>query len=127
MAHRVLWQVAVTGSQVVGKAFVEAYKQASSASVKASANAAAKKNVGGVSLGEARKILGIDDADVDLAEAKKKYDFLFEANSKEKSGSFYLQSKVYRALERIKAEFGEEELAAKVKDAAKKGEKEAEK
>lgn len=126
MAHRIFWQVAVTGSQVVGKAFVEAFRQASSASVKASA-AAAANNVGGVSLGEARKILGIENGEIDLAEAKKKYDFLFAANSKEKSGSFYLQSKVYRALERIKAEVGEEQYNATIKEIEAKENKEAEK
>lgn len=88
----------------MGTAFLEAYRQASSASLKASANAAAQKNVGGVGLGEARKILGIENRPFDMAEAQKKYEFLFEANSKEKSGSFYLQSKVYRAMERLKAE-----------------------
>lgn len=104
MAHRILWNVVVTGTQVFSKAFVEAYKQATSASVKASAKAARQKNVGGISLEEARKILGIDSGPLDLTQAKTKYDFLFNANSKEKSGSFYLQSKVYRAMERIKAE-----------------------
>lgn len=112
MAHRIIWNVVITGSQVVGKAFMEAYKQASSASVKASASATAQKNVGGIGLGEARKILGIENGELNMSEAKKKYDFLFEANSKEKSGSFYLQSKVYRAMERIKAEMAE---ASKVK------------
>jgi len=116
MAHRILWNVAVTGSQVVGKAFMEAYKQANSASVKAAATAASQKNVGGLGLGEARKILGVDSGDLDLEEAKKKYEFLFNANSKEKSGSFYLQSKVYRAMERIKAEVGEPLDGEKKKD-----------
>lgn len=107
MAHRILWNVVVTGTQVFSKAFVEAYKQATSASVKASASAARQKNVGGVSLDEAKKILGIESSSpIDQELAKKKYDFLFDVNSKEKSGSFYLQSKVYRAMERIKAEGG---------------------
>lgn len=41
---------------------------------------------------------------MDLGAAQKKYDHLFEVNSKEKGGSFYLQSKVYRAMERLKYE-----------------------
>lgn len=97
-------QVFVTGSQVVGKAFMEAYRQASSASVKASAAAASRQNLGGVELNEARKILGMESGPLSVEEAQKKYDYLFDANSKEKSGSFYLQSKVYRAMERIKGE-----------------------
>lgn len=119
MAHRILWQVFVTGSQVVGKAFMEAYRQASSASVKASADVAAHKNVGGLGLSEARKILGIEDGALNMSDAQKKYDFLFDANSKEKSGSFYLQSKVYRAMERIRAELGEETAKANAKQGAK--------
>lgn len=97
-------QVFVTGSQVVGKAFMEAYRQASSASLRASATAAAREKTGGVSLSEARKILGIEDGSLDLEQAQKKYDYLFDANSREKSGSFYLQSKVYRAMECVKYE-----------------------
>lgn len=100
-------QVFVTGSQVVGKAFMEAYRQASSASVKASAAAASRQQYGGIDLGEARKILGVENSQLNLEEAQKKYDYLFDANSKEKSGSFYLQSKVYRAMERIKGEIEE--------------------
>lgn len=38
----------------------------------------------------------------------QKYDHLFQAN--EKSGSFYLQSKVYRAKERLEQEFKEQGL-----------------
>lgn len=104
MAHRILWNVVVTGTQVFSRAFVEAYKQATSASVKASAQAARQKNVGGLSLDEARKILGVESGPLDPVQVRKKYEFLFDANSKEKSGSFYLQSKVFRAMERINAE-----------------------
>lgn len=114
-------QVVVTGSQVVGKAFMEAYRQASSASVRASATAAAREKSGGVTLSEARKILGIEDGTLDLDSAQQKYDHLFDANSKEKSGSFYLQSKVYRAMECVKYEIQQEEAekaaATKGKDA----------
>lgn len=87
-----------------GKAFAEAYRQASSASVRASASQAARQKTGGIQLDEARKILNVEDGALDLAAAQKKYDHLFEVNSKEKGGSFYLQSKVYRAFERLKYE-----------------------
>lgn len=113
MAYRVFLQVVVTGSQVVSRAFVEAFKQARSASVAATATAAAREKFGGIELGEARKILGLEDGPLNMEGAQKKYDYLFDANSKEKSGSFYLQSKVYRAMERIKYELGELDNAKK--------------
>lgn len=97
-------QVVVTGSQVVGRAFMEAYRQASSASVRATTSAAARERTGGLSLAEARKILGVESGPLELEATQKKYDHLFEVNSKEKGGSFYLQSKVYRAMECIKYE-----------------------
>lgn len=37
-------------------------------------------------------------------EVEKRYKHLFEANEKAKGGSFYIQSKVYRAKERIDEE-----------------------
>ncbi|CDK27607.1 unnamed protein product [Kuraishia capsulata CBS 1993] len=36
---------------------------------------------------------------------EEKYNYLFDINAKEKGGSLYLQSKVFRAMERLKAEF----------------------
>ena len=56
---------------------------------------------------EANQILGIE-AGASWEEILKKYNHLFEAN--EKHGSFYLQSKVYRARERLEAEFKEQGL-----------------
>lgn len=61
---------------------------------------ASKKNQ--LSLEEARKILGVDSS-ASWDEIVEKYHKMFEAN--EKNGSFYLQSKIYRAHERIKDEF----------------------
>lgn len=38
-----------------------------------------------------------------------RFNYLFEVNDKEKGGSFYLQSKVYRAAERLKWELAQRE------------------
>ena len=57
----------------------------------------------GMHLDEARKILNVEK-DTSLEEIKKNYTHLFEANDSTKGGSFYLQSKVVRALERIELE-----------------------
>lgn len=55
-----------------------------------------------MTLEEAQQILNVNK--VDPEEAQKSYDHLFEVNDKAKGGSFYLQSKVFRAKERIDEE-----------------------
>lgn len=59
----------------------------------------------GISLDEAQQILNVTELSEE--EVKKKYEHLFNVNDKSKGGSFYLQSKVFRAKERI-----DQELAA---------------
>ncbi|KAA8908184.1 mitochondrial import inner membrane translocase subunit tim16 [Sphaerosporella brunnea] len=114
MAHRIIAQIVLVGSRVVGRAFVEAYKQAqASAKYQKAAAAAGTSGVilngrGGVTLDEAYKILNLKPeggAAVPSAEAiAERYKTLFERNDPKKGGSFYLQSKVYRARERLEAE-----------------------
>jgi len=53
-------------------------------------------------LEEAKQILNIDQLDAE--KVQKNYEHLFAVNEKAKGGSFYLQSKVYRAKERIDQE-----------------------
>ena len=58
----------------------------------------------GMTLDEAKEILNITDQDFlgpDREKLYKSYEHLFEVNDKSKGGSFYLQSKVVRAKERI--------------------------
>ncbi|ODQ64331.1 protein transporter [Nadsonia fulvescens var. elongata DSM 6958] len=118
MAHRLIVNLVITGSQAFGRAFSEAYKQASTASASAAAANATKQKTGGLTLEEACKILDVESSKLTLDKAQNNYEHLFNVNSKEKSGSFYLQSKVYRALERIKLDL---EPAAKSGPAAGEG------
>lgn len=56
---------------------------------------------------EAKDILNVTDADIygaDFEKLHKNYEHLFQANDKSKGGSFYIQSKVVRAKERIDQE-----------------------
>lgn len=71
----------------------------------------------GISLDEAHKILGIEGklhptmeeiVEV-LFRINEKYDHLFKANDPANGGSFYLQSKVFRAKERIELEMKKDE------------------
>ncbi|KAF7026240.1 hypothetical protein CFC21_044656 [Triticum aestivum] len=100
MAGRLLGQLLVMGGAVVGRAVVQAYRQAI---VNAQRTGAAQEAVNGIRRAskamteqEARQILGISEK-TSWEEIVKKYDTMFEKNAK--SGSFYLQSKVHRAKE----------------------------
>lgn len=105
MAHRLLVNVIFTGASVFGRAFTEAYKQAAKASASAAATGATKaKSVGGIPPEEALKILDIEKKDLTMEEIDKKYEYLFDVNSKEKGNSFYMQSKVYYAMDSLKKE-----------------------
>lgn len=118
MAHRAIVQVIITGARVFGKAFSAAYKQAAAQSVRQGAaqtnrRRTAKEEYGGITLDESCKILNIEPNNSDslnLENINKRFDYLFDVNSKEKGGSFYLQSKIYRAAERLKWELRQREL-----------------
>ncbi|KAK9871952.1 hypothetical protein WA026_015200 [Henosepilachna vigintioctopunctata] len=107
-----LAQIILTGAQVIGRAFARAIKQ----EIEASQEAARRMGNGktrteritnhkvGLSLDEAKQILNVKN--LEKEEVKKRYDALFKANDKTTGcGSFYLQSKVVRAKERIDLEF----------------------
>lgn len=59
----------------------------------------------GITLEEAKQILNISQ--LEPKEIERNYEYLFNINDKSKGGSFYLQSKVYRAKERIDEEIKE--------------------
>ena len=56
--------------------------------------------ISGMTVEEAMKILNIEDIH-DAEKLQASFERLFEMNDKAKGGSFYLQSKVFRAKERI--------------------------
>lgn len=101
-------QIVVLGTQVVGRAFAKALKQEFAASQQAANRAgggpqgAARAAVNakmGITLEEAKQILDVDQLDPE--EVQKKYQHLFNVNEKAKGGSFYIQSKVVSAKERL--------------------------
>ncbi|XP_053695171.1 mitochondrial import inner membrane translocase subunit tim16 [Sabethes cyaneus] len=105
-------QIIVLGTQIVGRAFARALKQEIAASQEAAKRAgggqkgqsrAAANLRTGMTLEEAQQILNISK--LDPQEIQKNYEHLFHVNDKSKGGSFYLQSKVFRAKERIDQEF----------------------
>lgn len=104
-------QIIVLGAQVVGRAFARALKQEIAASQEAAKRAgggpegtrrAAANASTGLTLEEAMQILNLDK--LEKEKVLKNYEHLFQANDKSKGGSFYLQSKIVRAKERIDEE-----------------------
>lgn len=117
MAHRLIVNVVLTGASVFGKAFTEAYKQAAKASAASAAAGPAKAtSVGGIPVDEALKILNIEREQFNKDILQEKYNYLFDVNSKEKGNSFYLQSKVYYAMDTLNKELEYLESIRKDKD-----------
>lgn len=108
-------QIIIAGTQVIGRAFARALKQEYEASQQAAQrlgnaktrNERIANNKIGLSLEEAKQILNVSKLTKD--EVDKKYESLFKANEKSNGGSFYLQSKIVRAKERIELELNSEE------------------
>lgn len=122
MAHRLLVNVLFTGATVFGRAFTEAYKQAAKASAAgAQAGASKSTSVGGIPVDEALKILDIEKKDLNLTKIDEKYEYLFDVNSKEKGNSFYLQSKVYYAMDTLRKELEYLEKLKKEKEGPAEG------
>eukprot|EP00043_Microstomoeca_roanoka_P004147 m.47895 g.47895 ORF g.47895 m.47895 type:complete len:150 (-) comp12356_c2_seq1:183-632(-) len=113
MASRIIAYIVLTATQVFGRAFAQAYREAAAKAGRGggaarAANAAKQQATAataagplvsrksGMSLEEALKVLNITK-ETPKEEMISTYDHLFKANDKEKGGSFYIQSKVYRA------------------------------
>lgn len=126
-AHRIITQVVITGSRVLARAFAEAYKQASASQQYAkqagsSGGSGMANNLAssGLTLDEACKILNVkppQGGKTDMEHVLERFKRLFDQNNPDKGGSFYLQSKILRARERIELE---------VREAAEAAEREAE-
>lgn len=105
---KIIAQLILAGSQVLGRAISRAIRQ----ELEAARNAASKRpqNVPPpiqqheMPLDEAMKILNVEELNPEKIEANYKH--LFEANDRKNGGSFYIQSKVFRAKERLDQELG---------------------
>jgi import inner membrane translocase subunit TIM16 len=129
MAHRIFTQAAVTGARILGTAFREAYKQASASQKYAAAAARSGKHnpltsSSGLTLEEACKILNVPPpkgGKVDMEQVMERFKRMFDANEPKKGGSFYLQSKILRARERIEGEVSQRARAAEEEEMVKEG------
>ncbi|KAK1963928.1 protein transporter [Colletotrichum sublineola] len=133
-AYRLITQVLFVGTRIVGRSFAAAYKQAQASSEYQRAQAkngnaatGAKGNLSsGMTLDEACKILDVEapkDGTQSAANVMERFKKLFDANDPKKGGSFYLQSKILRARERLEKEIGplveKEEVESEVKEGFK--------
>lgn len=120
----------LVGSRVLGRAFAEAYRQA--AATQKYAQQAAKNNPGatnnlassGLTLEEACKILNVkppQGGKANMEDVMDRFRRLFDVNDPKKGGSFYLQSKVLRARERIEMEVREAQRMSEREEELKEG------
>jgi len=104
-----LAQAVIAGVQVVGRAFAKAVRQEIAASQAAAARhgggtqgaaAAAADARGGMTLEEARQVLAVEEGAAKELVVQR-YEKLFFDTDKKNGGNLYLQSKVFRAKERL--------------------------
>lgn len=107
MGLKLIGQIFVLGSRLVGRAFKNALKSDPAAAAGASKTATKKSlslcTSSKMSLEEATQILNTTTA-TPYEETYAKFQRLFTLNDPKKGGSFYLQSKAVRAIERIDIE-----------------------
>ena len=115
---------------MLGRAFVEAYRQASASHkyaqqiAKSNPGAATNLASSGLTLEEACKILNVKPPQAgkaNMEDVMERFKRLFDQNDPNKGGSFYLQSKILRARERIEIEVREAERAAEREREVKDG------
>lgn len=114
-----------------GRAFAEAYKQAQASSQYAKSAAKADGTgaghtlaSSGLTLDEACKILNVKPpmgGKTDMPAVMDRFKKLFDINEPKKGGSFYLQSKILRARERIEMEVRDAERRAAFEKEVKEG------
>ena len=115
-AHKFVVTAFLTGSRILGRSFLAAYKQAQAASAyqratcKTTGGASGRASLAsGMTLDEACRVLNVKPptgGQANMEEVLERYKRLFDANDPQKGGSFYLQSKIVRAKERFEREIG---------------------
>jgi import inner membrane translocase subunit TIM16 len=108
---RMLVNIAVMSASVFSRAFVAAYHQALQNAKQGGGQAAkaAARTYGGMPADEALKVLNMQKVDLkNPTRIMEQFDKYFAQNEPAKGGSFYLQSKVYRAKECLERAIQEE-------------------
>ena len=131
---KIIAQGVVAGIAVLARALPAAYAAALQNAKKSGADKAAHEAArkGASFLGKSRMakdealmVLNLTEGEATVEAIQKQYDRYFEANKVEKGGSFYLQSKIYRAKELLD-DYVKEKNAENLKDEGGKGDMGAE-
>jgi import inner membrane translocase subunit TIM16 len=100
-------QLLVMVGGIFGRAFMQAFAQAKANAAKGGGAEAAAKTVfrrGEMEVTEAYEILNLEAGETDPQKIQEQFDRYFTANDPKTGGSLYLQSKIYRAKERLDGE-----------------------
>jgi len=125
----------LVGTRVFGRAFAEAWRQAAASSKHARETGSSSSGSGGagmarnlassgLTLDEACRILNVKPpagGKTNMEAVTERFKTLFDKNDPGKGGSFYLQSKILRARERIEMEVREAAEQAELERQAKEG------
>jgi len=117
---KALAQIAVLGISVLARAIPAAYGAALQNAKKngvQGASSAIHHAKGGMRKAEALEILNITEKEYTVEMVQKQFDRYFADNAIEKGGSFYLQSKIYRAKELLDEYEKEKETKEQKKEA----------
>ncbi|TGZ81143.1 protein transporter [Ascodesmis nigricans] len=124
MAQKLILAAAAFGTRVLGRAFTEAWQQAHQTQQYARAGAASQASSSnktspsmtrkhdGLTLSEACQILNVrppQDGKANMDLVMERFMKLYDKNEPDNGGSFYLQSKILRARERIEDEVREKQ------------------
>jgi import inner membrane translocase subunit TIM16 len=110
MAGKVIAQIIVQATAVISRAVVQAYGQALANAKKggnagaAVSSAAMRARLGKMQTGEALEVLNIERANLNQKVIDEMFDKYYKLNDPVKGGSFYLQSKFFRAKEALEYE-----------------------
>ncbi|EUC34528.1 hypothetical protein COCCADRAFT_93360, partial [Bipolaris zeicola 26-R-13] len=123
-AHRIITQVVFSGARIIGRAVSESYRQAAASQKYAAANQGGKSggafSSSNITMDEACQILNVGPGkmgNIELEAVTERFKRLFDLNDPKKGGSFYLQSKILRARERIEREIqGHQRVAEREKE-----------
>jgi mitochondrial import inner membrane translocase subunit TIM16 len=99
--QRVVAQIIITATNVLAKAFMQAYQQAKAGGGGARQAAGNVMAANRMDLSQARQILNIETKTPTREEIMKQFNKYYAANDPEKGGSFYLQSKIHNAAEAL--------------------------
>ena len=107
MSGKIIAQIIIGLTSAGTRVFVAAYQQALSNAKRGGAAGAAAGGVvnairGKMQAGEAKSILNLEDEDnIDEKIVEERFKKLYDINSPDVGGSFYLQSKIFRAKEAL--------------------------